>query len=76
MRYLNPFPKNFEAILRSFKKVLVPELNSGQLLHLIRAEFLLDAIGLNKIEGKPFTVAEVEEKILELVGEKVAAVTG
>ena len=68
LRYLNPFPKNFEDILRRFKKVLVPELNSGQLLQMIRAAFLLDVIGLNKVEGKPFNVAEIEAKIVELLG--------
>ncbi len=68
LRYLNPFPKNFEDILRRFKKVLVPELNSGQLLQMIRAAFLLDVIVLNKVEGKPFNVAEIEAKIVELLG--------
>ncbi|MGI9458342.1 MAG: 2-oxoacid:acceptor oxidoreductase subunit alpha [Aeoliella sp.] len=67
LRYLNPFPKNFEEILRSFDNVLVPELNSGQLLSVIRAEFLIDAVGLNKVQGKPFSVGEIVEKIGEVL---------
>jgi 2-oxoglutarate ferredoxin oxidoreductase subunit alpha len=66
-RYLNPFPKNTGEVLRSFKKVLVPELNCGQLRMLLRAEFLVDAQGLNKIQGKPFLVSEIESKIEELI---------
>lgn len=66
LRYLNPFPKNLEQILRSYKKVLVPELNMGQLCMLIRSRFLIDAQGLNKVQGKPFTVHEVMAKIREL----------
>lgn len=65
LRWLNPFPKNLEKILKSFKKVLIPELNLGQLRTLIRSEFLVDAIGLNKMKGKPFTVAEIMDKIKE-----------
>ena len=66
-RYLNPMPLNTERVLRSFKKVLVPELNRGQLRMLLRAEYLIDAVGLNKIQGKPFLVSEIEEKIEELL---------
>lgn len=67
LRHLNPFPSNLGQILRSYKTVLVPELNMGQLRMLLRAEFLVDAIGLNKVQGKPFTVAEVEKKIREYI---------
>jgi len=63
LRYLNPFPKNLATLFASYKKVLIPELNAGQLRSLIRAEFLLDPTGLNKIKGKPFTIAEVESAI-------------
>ena len=59
LRYLKPFPRNLETILRSFKKVIIPELNMGQLRFVIRSEFLIDAIGLNKVQGKPFSVSEV-----------------
>ncbi len=65
LRWINPFPKNLGEVLKSYKKVLIPELNLGQLRTLIRSEFLVDAIALNKLKGKPFTVAEVMEKIKE-----------
>lgn len=66
LRYLNPFPKNTGDVLKRYKKVLVPELNAGQLRLLLRATFLVDAIGLNKIQGKPFLVSEIEEKIEQM----------
>jgi 2-oxoglutarate ferredoxin oxidoreductase subunit alpha len=59
LRWINPFPKNLESVLKNFKKVLIPELNLGQLRAIIRSTFLVDAQGLNKVQGKPFTVAEV-----------------
>jgi 2-oxoglutarate ferredoxin oxidoreductase subunit alpha len=67
LRYINPMPKNTGNVLKRYKKVLVPELNRGQLRLLLRAEFLVDAIGLNKVQGRPFLVSEVEEKIEELL---------
>jgi 2-oxoglutarate/2-oxoacid ferredoxin oxidoreductase subunit alpha len=74
LRHLNPFPSNLEEVLRSYKKVLVPELNLGQLVFLIRGKFLIDAIGLNKIQGKPFKVSEIVAKIEELVTPMLKAV--
>jgi len=65
LRYLNPFPSNLGEILGRYKKVLIPELNMGQLQMLIRSRYLVDAIGYNKIKGKPFTVSELYDKILE-----------
>lgn len=62
-RYLNPMPKNTGDVLKRFKKFLVPELNSGQLLLLLRAKYLIDAKGLNKVQGRPFLVSEIEEAI-------------
>ncbi len=67
LRYLNPFPRNLEAVLRSYRKVLIPELNLGQLRLLIRGQYLVDAVGLNKVKGRPFTVAEVMDKIDDLL---------
>jgi 2-oxoglutarate/2-oxoacid ferredoxin oxidoreductase subunit alpha len=67
LRYLNPLPKNLEQILRSYKKVLIPELNMGQLSMMIRSKFLIDSISLNKIQGKPFSVHEIVTKINSLV---------
>jgi 2-oxoglutarate ferredoxin oxidoreductase subunit alpha len=63
LRYLNPMPKNTAAVLKRFKRVLVPELNCGQLRMLLRGFFLVDAEGLNKVQGRPFLVSEIEEKI-------------
>jgi 2-oxoglutarate ferredoxin oxidoreductase subunit alpha len=62
-RYLNPMPKNTEAVLKRFKKILVPELNTGQLSWLLRAKYLVPAEGLNKVQGKPFLVSEIEAAI-------------
>lgn len=62
-RYLNPFPKNTGDVFTKFKKFLVPELNSGQLLLLLRAQYLIPAKGLNKVQGRPFLVSELEEAI-------------
>jgi 2-oxoglutarate ferredoxin oxidoreductase subunit alpha len=53
-------PKNTEAVLKRFKKILVPELNSGQLLWLLRAKYLVPAQGLNKVQGRPFLISEIE----------------
>jgi 2-oxoglutarate/2-oxoacid ferredoxin oxidoreductase subunit alpha len=70
LRYLNPLPKDLEGILKRFKKILVPELNMGQLLKIVRESFMIDAIGLNKVQGKPFNVSEVVAKIEELLPKK------
>jgi len=67
LRYLNPLPRDLEGILRRFGKVLVPELNLGQLVRLLRDRYLVDAIPLNKVQGRPFKVAEVYRRIQELV---------
>ncbi len=67
LRYLNPFPRNLEAVLKSYKKVLIAEINSGQLSVLIRSKYLIDAQPLNKMQGQPFKVREVKEAIDKLV---------
>jgi len=74
LRHLNPLPPDLGDILARFDKVLVPELNNGQLIRLLRADYLVDAIGLNKIQGKPFKVSEIVAKISELVGPTLRAV--
>ena len=63
MKYLNPMPKNTAAVLKKYKKILVPELNAGQLSWLLRAKYLAPAEGLNKVQGKPFLVSEIEAAI-------------
>jgi 2-oxoglutarate ferredoxin oxidoreductase subunit alpha len=60
LRYLNPFPANTGDVLKAYKRVLIPEVNLGQLLMLIRARYLIDAIGYNRVRGKPFRIAELE----------------
>ena len=67
LRHLNPFPKNLGEVLERYEKVLVPELNMGQLLFLLRGTFCVDAEGLNKVEGQPFQIEEVENKIKEML---------
>jgi 2-oxoglutarate/2-oxoacid ferredoxin oxidoreductase subunit alpha len=63
LHYLNPFPRNTGDVLRSYDKILVPEMNLGQLLKLVRAEFLVDAVGYNKVRGLPFRSSELAEAI-------------
>jgi 2-oxoglutarate ferredoxin oxidoreductase subunit alpha len=67
LRYLNPLPKNLGAVLKRYKKVVVPEMNMGQLVMVLRAKYLVDAQGFNKIQGKPFKQAEIEAKIREVL---------
>ena len=67
LRYLNPFPKNLGDVLRRYKRVLIPEMNSGQLALLVRGKFLVDAIALSKIQGQPFKISEISERINEIL---------
>jgi 2-oxoglutarate ferredoxin oxidoreductase subunit alpha len=67
LRHLNPFPANTEDVLRSFRRVLIPEVNLGQLLMLIRAKYLIDAVGYDKVRGKPFRIAEIVEEAERLL---------
>jgi 2-oxoglutarate/2-oxoacid ferredoxin oxidoreductase subunit alpha len=60
LRYLNPFPENTGDVVRAYKRVLIPEVNLGQLSLLIRARYLVDAVGYNRVRGKPFRIAELE----------------
>jgi 2-oxoglutarate ferredoxin oxidoreductase subunit alpha len=67
LHYLNPFPRNTGEVLRSYEKVLIPEMNLGQLLKLVRAEFLVDAVGFNRVRGTPFKASELAEAIVAMV---------
>lgn len=72
LRYLNPFPPNLGEVVRAYQSVLVPEVNLGQLRKLVRSEFLVDAQGLNKVDGLPFRRIDIQQGIisqLELVRE-------
>lgn len=64
LRYLRPFPRNLKQILSKFDSVLIPELNNGQLIRIIREHFNVHAIGMNKIQGLPFTKTEIKNKII------------
>jgi 2-oxoglutarate ferredoxin oxidoreductase subunit alpha len=67
LRYLNPFPRNLGEVLARYDRVLIPELNAGQLALLVRARYLVDAVSFPKSRGQPFTVAEIEARIEELL---------
>lgn len=67
LRHMFPMNKGLRGLLKNYKKVLVPEMNSGQLRQLLRAEYLVDAQGLNKIQGMPFTAAEIRKGVLDLL---------
>src|SRR5258707_3810616 len=68
LRYLNPLPRNLGEVIGRYRQVLVPEMNMGQLLMLLRAKYLVDAQGYNKIQGQPFKQSEIEAKIEEILG--------
>ncbi len=68
LKYLNPMPKNTKEVLSRFKKVLVPEINLGQLAHILKGEYLVPVESLTKVEGLPFKSSEIEEKIISMVG--------
>lgn len=66
--YINPFPKNTEKVLKSFKHVLLPEINLGQLAKIIKSEFLIPVEQFNVVRGLPFRVGDIENKIIEVLG--------
>jgi 2-oxoglutarate ferredoxin oxidoreductase subunit alpha len=67
LTHLNPLPKNVGELLYNFKHVLVPEINLGQLIKILRAKYLVPAVGLNKVQGLPFKSSEIENKVLEML---------
>jgi 2-oxoglutarate ferredoxin oxidoreductase subunit alpha len=67
LRYIRPFPKNLGELLKNFEHVLIPELNNGQLIKIIRDKYLIDAKGYNKIMGVPFTKHELSDEIRKLL---------
>ncbi len=69
LRHLNPLPRNLGDVIRRYRRVLVPELNLGQLLWVLRAKYLVDAVGYPKVQGKPFKQSEIESKIDEILGQ-------
>ncbi len=69
-KYINPMPKNTEEVLKSYKHILIPEINHGQLATLIKSKFLIPVIQFNLVRGLPFKSSEIEEKVLEILGGK------
>jgi 2-oxoglutarate ferredoxin oxidoreductase subunit alpha len=67
LRHLCPFPKNLGEVLNCYKTVIIPEINLGQLRMLIRAEFLVDAIGINQVTGRMFRVEDLVNKTEEII---------
>jgi 2-oxoglutarate ferredoxin oxidoreductase subunit alpha len=67
LRWLNPFPGNLGDVLRSYDRVLVPEMNLGQLAMLLRAEFLVDVVSYTKVRGRPLGARELEDAITTMV---------
>ena len=65
LRHLNPFPKNLGDVLRGFEKVIIPEMNLGQLATMIRAKYLVDAVPFSKVKGRPFQIREIVRKVEE-----------
>ncbi|MFD0853112.1 2-oxoglutarate ferredoxin oxidoreductase subunit alpha, partial [Actinomadura adrarensis] len=67
LRHLNPFPANLEQVLKSYDKVVVPEINLGQLALLLRGRFLVDVISYNQVRGLPFKAEELESVIRDVI---------
>src|SRR4029077_6207311 len=67
LRWVNPFPANLGDVLKSYDKVLIPEMNLGQLLQLVRARYLVDAVGYNRVTGKPFKAQEIADAVEALL---------
>jgi 2-oxoglutarate ferredoxin oxidoreductase subunit alpha len=67
LRYLNPLPPDLGHILRQYRRVLVPEINSGQLVRILRAEYLVDAVGFNRVRGLPLASQEIYEAVNQLL---------
>ena len=67
LRYLNPLPPDLGEILSSYDHVLIPEMNLGQLLKVLRSRYLVPAVGLNKVKGQPFKIAEIETAVQSLL---------
>ena len=70
LRYICPFPKNLGELIKGYKHVLIPEINNGQLIKVIRDQYAINAMGLNKIKGIPFESREIKNHILEILNGK------
>jgi 2-oxoglutarate/2-oxoacid ferredoxin oxidoreductase subunit alpha len=70
LRYLNPLPPDLGQILRQYRRVLVPEINSGQLVRVLRSEYLVDAVGFHRVRGLPLQSQEIHAAITQLLEAK------
>ena len=68
LRFINPFPRNLETLLGNFKKVVIPELNLGQLQKIVSSTYGVQTEGIHKLKGRPYTVSELKEQFKELIG--------
>jgi 2-oxoglutarate ferredoxin oxidoreductase subunit alpha len=69
LRHLNPFPRNLGEVLARYRKVIIPEINTGQLRMLVRDRFFVDAVGINETRGRMFAVADLVEEALRIMQE-------
>jgi 2-oxoglutarate ferredoxin oxidoreductase subunit alpha len=76
LRFLNPFPKNLEEVLRGFQTIIIPEINLGQLRMLVRDRFLIDAVGINQVRGRAFQVADLVDETVRIMEERGHARAG
>ena len=67
LKHINPFPRNLGELLHGYEKILVPEMNTGQLVQLVRAKYLVPAVGYSKVQGLPFTTSELKAQIIDLL---------
>jgi len=70
LTHINPLPKNLAELLIKFNKVMIPEINLGQLSTMIRSKYLIDTLDFNRVSGKPFTTSDIYNKILQVLEEK------
>ncbi|HYN36697.1 MAG TPA: 2-oxoglutarate ferredoxin oxidoreductase subunit alpha, partial [Actinomycetota bacterium] len=67
LRHMNPFPRNLRSVLERFERIVIPEMNTGQLSRLIKAEFLIDVISINQVTGSPFKALDLENQLRDLI---------
>ena len=67
LKHINPLPKNLGEVLLKYNKVLIPEINLGQLSNIIRSKYLIDTLNYNRVSGKPFTTSDIYNKISEFL---------
>ena len=76
LTHIHPFPANLGELLKGYKHVIVPELNKGQLVRILRAEYLVDAVPVSKMIGLPFTARDLQDAIREITGDTAGTESG